>query len=209
MLMRSHGRLGLRGFKARELIGQGPELARRAGLSRVAARLGIARGRIGWLVLALLLLPVPVVAIVVRHDAGTAAAALLFVLGIVLSMWMLPERGERPAAADPADPAAMLEAEIAEARLGLRHADAWMRLFPLGILSAALLKLSAFSEAGLHHFFPRLLGKAQRGESTLLAVLVLLFVLLYFVRRSLYFRARLRRLTTLRGMGGQGTRLQP
>lgn len=170
------------------------EPVRQDGGSRFLA-LELFRTRFLWIALTAFLLPAAVLAIQINQSPRAILCALIFAAAMCLYAW--PWRREEPAAPpipDPSDRAAMLEAEVRAARASLRRADAWMRLFPLGVLLAALMKFTSLTDLRMSEFFPLILKLTRTYADALTAIVILLCVMAYFGGRSFQLTRKLKRL---------------
>lgn len=141
----------------------------------------------------LVMIAIGLLAVAIHPTPATFGAVCLYIA--CLAAWLhMTRRAEGRPQPDAADPCADILIQLDRTRADLRRTDAWMRLFPLGILLAALIKFTMFTDLGLSEFLPVLLELGRSGSRTVLAFLILLAVLVYSMRRSLRLTREMKRL---------------
>lgn len=148
------------------------------------------------LAFAALLLPAAAAAIKVKPDFRTFIAAALYIGALAWAAWQ-PHYRKKQAAKMEAAGVGSAEAELLETRAQLKKADSWMRLFPIGLVLAGFLKFSALTDFKLDDFIPGVFTMARTGQDALWVFIILLGVLAYFMRRSLVFQRKLKRLEAM------------
>lgn len=149
---------------------------------------------------AALLLPAAAAAIKVKPDFRTFVAASLYIAALAWAAWQPHYRKKQAAKLASVAPNSA-DAELLATRAELKKADSWMRLFPIGLVLAGFLKFSALTDFTLDDFIPGVFRLARTGQDALWVFVILLCVMAYFMRRSLVFQRKLKRLEAMQSPG--------
>lgn len=136
------------------------------------------------------------IALAVDRSPRTLLIAGLYIACMIWSAWRF-----RPSARVAATEDGSPEARLARLRAQLKTSRDWLKLFPLGLALAVLLKFSALSTAGLEVIGSRIVEHTRAGDPSLGGMLILLLVVLYFAFRTFRLSRELKRLEATMGAG--------
>lgn len=149
--------------------------------------------------LATLLIVPGLIALTIDQSPRTLLIAGLYIACMLWSAWRW-----RPSAQVAAAPDGSPEAKLERLRADLKTSRDWLKLFPLGLALAVLLKFSALSTAGLEVIGSRIVEHTKRGDASTGGMAILLLVVLYFAFRTFRLSRELKRLEASTGRGSAG-----